>query len=619
MQHRHIFVRNAMLWLAAVFWLFAAAAVATVASLVYNQVGGGLEGFDRVLGVLIPFVVRADLIVDWAKRVAWALLNMHIWTQSAVQTRRLIARAADMRCIVSAGDDTKILAPAVHVDFKNELLAAEHRVWTEDSHSLVTVRQVFDHFEKLSRVALYAFCVLILAIPGAIIWMIYATYHCIACLTTKSNHLLSLLYFISILLAPIGAAMLVLASAGMLCGVVSLSVVGTMIQFGVFWSLRIVFSVVRITLSQIWAGFPLLSNKSSISSLQHPIQSPTQQDMHHNSRRPSMTIRPRRVAEEAAAAMVIVGPLLPTELEFALASWDGKREGHKSKPLGFSLSKHLFSSSTDWLNAKQGNDDPLKSADRIDCDIQREQYAMSEFPSVPAPPPVARMAADRATTEDGSEKMEGLGIQSESVRNARGESGFHPLRPSWSDFGDIDDDLFTVDDSIGEATSTMAGVRRVLSSRTERQMQEMSKSNETTMALLNRLGLDLNVSSARQRRLSTFYSLGMLVHLQAESGGNAWCLNAIEDISEVEFNQRMKRFNSIVADEAHAAVIELCSRLHAASKYRVIPTGAPVNRMVPVQVWLRAVLLAFLENAGDGERNSRLEMGEVGPGPSVLI
>lgn len=58
------------------------------------------------------------------------------------------------------------------------------------------------------------------------------------------------------LLAPVSALILVLASAGLRCDVMSLSLVGTVIQFAVFWCTRVVYAMVRITLSQTWAGLP---------------------------------------------------------------------------------------------------------------------------------------------------------------------------------------------------------------------------------------------------------------------------------------------------------------------------------------------------------------------------
>lgn len=548
MQHRHIFVRNAMLWLSAVAWLFAVAAVAVVASLIYNQVGGNLEGFDRVFGVLIPFVVRADLIVDWAKRVAWALLNMATWTQGAIQIRRLISRAPAMNNLVSVDDEVTSMT-RTDVSRQTDLLIAEDRVWTEDSDSLVRLSELLQHFEKLARVAAYAFVGLIGAIPGALVWITYATYH--GTLSFRNSlHGLGTLYWLSVFLAPVGAVILIIASTILLCGVVTLSIVGTMIQFSVYWSTRTVYSMVRIALSQAWAGFPDITKPHAMPNVQH---APTGLNAG------SMAVRAVRHPEEAGAAISLMGILLPTDLEFALASWDGTYKGDtsKPKPIGYSVSRHLRVSTYFGTVPDTQKDELTPTA--------------SNSASQDVPPNPTKSTSQHTNVSQ---------------------------RPSSSD---ADDDL---EEENRPAPNGCDHVEQTPAESLDPTPDV--KNNETILILLGRLGLDLSVKSARKRRLSTYYALGMLVHLQIESGGNAWRLHNVDELNDDEFEQRIARFNCIIADEAKVSIQELTSRLRGSSKYRVIPTGFPNSRMVPVNVWLRSVLLLFLETESESDGSRRL-------------
>lgn len=539
MQHRHIFVRNSMLWLSAVAWLFAAAAAAWVASLIHNQVGGGLEGFDRVLGVLIPFVVRADLVVDWAKRVAWALLNMATWTQASVQVRRLLARAPRMAALVDVDDEVSALA-AVQNSRQADLLSSEDRVWTEDADSLVRVADVLQHFEKLGRVAFYALGGLICAVPGAIVWILYAAFHG-AWSFHKSMPVLGCLYWLSIILAPFGALIMLVASAGLLCGVVTLSVVGTIIQFSVYWSMRTVYSMVRIFMSQAWAGFPDITKP-------HATRNVDQGPPVSNSGK--FAIKAIRHPEEAGAAIAQVGSLLPSELEFALASWDGFNPGDKVKPAW--VSRKIFAFTSPSGKKKSSND----------------------------------------TT--------GPRVQSGKVAGKPAEKRGRPKRASSAEDGE---DNEHADGENGSSEPDASPDNAALEDREE--VRSGRKENETAIILLGRLGLDLSVKSVRKRRLSTYYAFGMLTHLQVESGGNAWRLRRVEDLPESEFDERIKQLNSIVADEAKIALYELGTRLRGTSKYRVIPTGPPSSRMVSVHSWLRSALLAFLESPAESDGGKR--------------
>eukprot|EP00171_Calliarthron_tuberculosum_P013720 IDg13720t1 len=118
---------------------------------------------------------------------------------------------------------------------------------------------------------------------------------------------------------------------------------------------------------------------------------------------------------------------------------------------------------------------------------------------------------------------------------------------------------------------------------------------ERHLSLMERLGLDLAVNSKRKRRLATYYTLGMLVNMQVESGGTAWCLDRVPEMQDSEFQRRIKSLESFVANEAEEAIEELADRLKRMNKYRIIHSGSETDELVTVQQWLRAVLLYLLE------------------------
>ncbi|PXF41224.1 hypothetical protein BWQ96_09079 [Gracilariopsis chorda] len=533
MRHPHIFVRNAMLWLSAIAWLFAAAAVIWLASRIYNQVDGGLEGFDRSMGVLIPFVVRADLIVDWAKRVAWALINMSTWTQSTVQLRRLLRRAPQMEHAVCVNHDvTDLFRTSESV--QSRLLTAENQLWTQDAHSLVHLSELVHHFEKLGRVAVYALAVLVGAIPAALAWLVYAVYQIIICFRC-SAHAPALLYTASIMLTPVFAFVLIISSIILLGGVVSLSVVGTIIQFSVYWSTRIAYYMVRVLLSQQWAGFPHLRTLHTMHAVDPDIATA------------SMIVRGIRSPAEASIAMAEMGSLLPTELEFSLSSWDGtdKRKGGRLKPISVSISRHVRTLSF--------------IGDFVD------RHSSSANSSPPNGNPSASSTAN--TKETHRSELDTAASSAESGRHNRQLQNADRIPSSIEVHG-------------SEA-------------RTD---EERAKDrNVAILLLMQKLGLDLSVKSGRRRRLSTFYAFAMLVHMQIESGGNAWRLNSVEYLCDSDFKKRISSFSCVIADEASIAVEELSNRLKVSSKYRVVPTGYPSSRMVPVADWLRSALLGFLD------------------------
>lgn len=533
MQHPHIFIRNAMLWLSAVTWLILALSITWVASRIYIQSQGGLEGFDRVLGVLIPFVVRADLVLDWAKRVAWALLNTSNWTQSSVQVRRLLTRATTMNQIFNLDTEIKKLAKPSSSRI-NDLTFSEDDIWTQDSESLVSAGQLLSHFEKLGRVALYAFAGLLGAIPGAIIWIFYALVQVIISFR-YGTQLLAILYLLSIIFAPVGAIIAMFASAGLLCGVVTLSIAGTIIQYLVYWSTRTVYAMVRIAVSQAWAGFP---------NLTHPHAMPTIQTTPPTTNAGLFAVRAVRQPEEAGAAIARMGNCLPTELEFALASWDGSVK---------------------------------KKRVRFQIDI------LSMF----------GMFGKRQRDEEDH--------QTNVVQRKKKESDAKSRTSSGDTLDVIDDDDLAV---VSSTESGKIGTGKGFSNR-----DLHIRKNEMALILLGRLGLDLSITCAKKRRLSTYYGLAMLANMQIESGGNAFKLRNLSDMTDSEFDARIENFDSMIANEAKDSSYELANRLRRSSKYKVIPCSEPINRIVPVQIWLKTVLLLFLETPSENDSGSRVQYG----------
>lgn len=572
MTHRHVFVRNAMLCLAAEVSLLGLATVALVANKIYKQSGEGLEGFDRVLGILIPFVVRADLIVDWARRVASALLSVLTWTQATVQLRRLMFRAATLRQSLTISDTVVQLMPQPGRSPASDLISAEHTLWSEDADSLIHVQQVLDHFAKLGRVASYALAALVIAIPAACVWVVYAIYFTLKYALT-GFFVLAVLYFLSIILAFPCAIAVIAVSAGLLFVVVTMSVIGTVIQFAVYWCTRLMYSSVRLALSQTWAGFPVIRIPHShlLNSSTHPDLTPVVKDT--TQLKGLGLLRALRIPEEAGAAMALLGNQLPTELEFALASWDGKDKGHKSKPFGFSMSRHLISTNCFSSHHVDEDDD--------DDDEQGEQVVENE-----------KEAYHARRQRHGSCNMD---------EEEAGEIQFHENNSHFDVEDNEDDDMKTASETMPMDEQSIVQLDDG-PSYTSRQLEQQQpqllrceSQQEQVRRMLKMIGLDRTMKSPRRRCLSTFYALGMLVNLQIESGGNAWCLHEISCLSEDQFRDRISALNSSVADEAHVAVRELSGRLRTSTKYQVVPSGPPIQRMIPVENWLQSVLLLFLE------------------------
>lgn len=508
MQHRHLYVRMSMLFLAALVWVGAAAALTVICVNIFRHSRPDtVEGFERVLGALIPAVVRADLIVDWARRVSWALMNFRSWTGAMVQFQRVTARAPTLPRLTLSRDARGVVLAVLTapVDFAQ----AENTMWGEDADALVRVKEILKHFQKLARFTLYAVLAFFGAIPAACVWAVYAVF--------KSLHSAqqgfggyAVMYAVSILFAPFAALIVLLGSAALVVGVVSLSVVGTLIQFGVYWSTRVMYSMVRAALSEQWAGFPLgTANRPKGDAA-------------------DVGPAAARVPDEAGAAMARMGALFPTELEFALAPWDGSVGGDDKRA---DKVDHLVEDDDKSLSEKKQNDDPEDGA------------GGGLYTLVPV------VSGSRRTSSSGSEP---------------GTGGKAP--PA--------------------VILAAAGAIRV-------------SARERHLALMARLGLDAAADTRRKRRLSTYYMLGMFVHMQVESGGKAWCLEQVPELRGDAFRSRLDAFDSFVVTEAAEAGDELADRLRRMSKYRIVHSGSENEDLVPVKQWIRALLLFLLDTPWD--------------------
>jgi hypothetical protein len=501
-----------------------------------------------VFSVIVPAVVRSDLVVDWSKRVMSFLLNS-IWVQSCVTVRRFMRRSVDELALLVTVDTVvldiaslggspaacPVSRPSSHAiaplpassapppaslrlhaaanfftphDDDAVLLAdqasAEEAVWAEGAESLARVSEMLEHLRKLARVSVYALVGLVGAVPGALVWIFYAAYKGTAAWATHHRRLAAF-YFASIAFAPVGAVVVIFVSIVLLGGIVSLSILGACVQFGVYWSTRIVYSFVRTVLTQAWADFPFLMRRdNSAARRARKAVGINELDDDENDVESAADVHTNQATElgaryhgkavlrhpaEAGAAMACVGGLLPTELEFALASWDGG-------------SQH--------------------------------------------------------------------GVGDDST-------------------------------SLSQSTSTQ------------------------NTELLRRLGMDTMVDTPTKRRLCVYYALGMLVHLQVTSGGNAWqirrsCLranavvelepDAFIDLSLAEHSQ------SPLAREAAEAVVELSARLRSTSRYRIVPIA---GRNVPVHQWLRATLLVLMADPTVVPAWAACSEPQNGPGTNALI
>ncbi len=305
MQHRHVFVRLAMLFLSACCWVGAAAATCAVCVQIYRQTADTLEGFERVIGILLPAVVRADLIVDWAKRVSFSLLNVRAWVAACVQFQRIMARAAALRAKpeLHVSRDVQNLAMAAYAN-RADVVGSERLIWESDV-SLVKTKEIMKHFLHLGRIAVYGVSVFVGAIPAGVLWIGYAVYLAVRD-GQRKNALPALLYVLSIPFTPFAVIFALIASFGLVVGVVSLSVFGTLVQFFVYWAVRFVYCIVRMGLSEEYAGFPIVSRTRSKAEVEF-------EDVKDGKRHPN----------EAAAAIARGGDFFPSELEFALSPWDG--------------------------------------------------------------------------------------------------------------------------------------------------------------------------------------------------------------------------------------------------------------------------------------------------------
>jgi hypothetical protein len=268
--HNHLYVRAAMLGLSCATWLASASAIGFICYRIRLQNPNGLDGLERMFSVLIPVVVRADLIVDWGKRVTWLLFLAPTWTQSCVSLRRIMRRAGDMAPLLDVDADVEAIARgggATEDDFTADMVKVEDAVWGDGAESLVRISEILEHMRKLSRVSMYAAVGFVGAVPGAVVWVGYAAYKGVHA-WRKSLRRLAILYWVSVVFSPIGAVVAMFVSAFAFVGIVSLSVVGALVAFAVHWSTRLVYSVLRMGLVQLWADFPfLMRREGAVASL----------------------------------------------------------------------------------------------------------------------------------------------------------------------------------------------------------------------------------------------------------------------------------------------------------------------------------------------------------------
>lgn len=238
-----------------------------------------------------------------------------------------------------------------------------------------------------------------------------------------------------------------------------------------------------------------------------------------------------RHPDEAGAAIGHMGVLLPTELEFTLASWNG-------------------------MQLRNG-------------DIRNYAYRWREGGgrTLPSPPPPSS------------------GDDADPPR-------LFDADPSLAVFADGSPSVST--------GSPAASGDRVASSVSRSSWTGPRRFGRRDQRYMFRLGLDGKVDTPAKRRLSTFYSLGMLVQLQSSSGGNSWQLasTALRTPAATEvdyFVAVIVRMRSTVALEAAEACLELGDRLLSTPRYRTVPSS---GRTVNTGIWLRAVLLTILAEPG---------------------
>lgn len=93
MRHRHRFVRASMLGFSGLCAGGNALFVSYLCFQIYKQ-SEGIQGVDRIIAVLIPIVVRADLVVDCGRRFFNVLLYLQVWVDAVVQLQRILLRAS---------------------------------------------------------------------------------------------------------------------------------------------------------------------------------------------------------------------------------------------------------------------------------------------------------------------------------------------------------------------------------------------------------------------------------------------------------------------------------------------------------------------------------------------
>lgn len=225
-QHRHLYVRLSVLLLAPYIWLHSVFGLSVICLSIFHRTPDRVEGFERVLGVLVPAVVRADIIIDWAHRLSWALVSCRSWTGGMVQFQRVVARAPTLHCLTLSDESGKLVdavlkAPA---DFAQ----AESTIWSEDAADLV--RDVRKHFPKLASVIFHGALEILRAYVAAGMGGLH--------LAQQGSWFGAVSFAVLVLLSPLPALIVLVGSSGVVV-VVTLSFVGTLIRLYMYELIRI--------------------------------------------------------------------------------------------------------------------------------------------------------------------------------------------------------------------------------------------------------------------------------------------------------------------------------------------------------------------------------------------
>lgn len=628
--HSHLYIRAAMLGLSCATWLASASFIGYICYRIRIQ-DAGLDGIERVFSVLIPVVVRADLVVDWGKRVTWAVFLMPTWTQACVSLRRVFRRAGDLSLLLDVDTDVVAMATGEGDSWTTDMLRAEDTVWSDGAESLARISEMFEHLRKLARVSAYAAVGLVGAVPGAIIWVFYGGYKGIEAWRGQFKRL-ALLYFVSIAFAPVGAIVVVFVSAFVFVGIVSLSVGGALVAFGVHWSTRLVYSVLRMGLCQLWAEFPFVMRREGAIGALRATAEKVKIDIHElpTTIGNVASIIPGVGDRSSKNAASDYPPSVPASVVLEHANPDATVSSGADVAIPVDDGRGRAAGGPDEDdNGEEGEGTGGRriSADgrlgrafglrgrrrRRGEDVSRDRGGNSDDGE-------ESESSLTDTLGDGADLYHGMHLDRHPDEAGAAIAHIGILMPtelefalaSWEGnktkvpqaaplFVDPEGDL-----ERGESSSAFGGRAGSSSSpdvsaaSTPDVSTRNSRSALRDARYMTRLGFDAKVDTPSKRRLTTYYTLGMLVQLQVSSGGNSWLLRrsmmrskAITDVNE--FVTIILGMRSPIASEAAVAALELSERLYRTPRYRTVPIA---GRNIEVGMWVRAVLLVLLHEPG---------------------